>query len=58
MNNNEYMDIATTDEMIDEIKANDAISPFEESTPDFEKNVWDGEKFVTQEEYNKTLSQK
>ena len=52
-----FQDIASEDEMIDEIKANDPISPFEESVPDFKKNVWDGEKLVTEAEYYASLAE-
>ena len=52
-----FKDIAGEDEMLDEIKAGDPASPFEESVPDFKKNVWDGEKFVTEAEYNASLAE-
>jgi len=52
-----FKDIAGEDEMLDEIKAGDPASPFEESVPDFNKNVWDGEKLVTEAEYIASLAE-
>lgn len=52
MNTKEYWDIVSENEMLDEIAVSDPISPFDGDEPDFDKNVWDGEKFVTEAEYN------
>ncbi|MBR3721635.1 MAG: hypothetical protein IKN12_02635 [Selenomonadaceae bacterium] len=55
MNTREYQDIVAEEDMIDEIIEDEPTSPFYDGAPDFSKNVWDGEKLVTEAEYNASI---
>lgn len=56
MNTREYQDIVSENDMRDEIANDEPVSPFNDGAPDFSKNVWDGEKLVSEAEYNASLN--